>query len=289
MRYTAISGRGLRSLRTIELTFRQSFCGGLKQIARRASPTVQPSFPVGDVFCCPVDLSRGEIAGDLWTVRLREVQSRDLGWLEAAEQKRCRDFGVQQLQQAQEDVVRWVQRFEGGEAVRLWVSPQVPSEVCGACWVLSLLNCRSGRVVLCSAPTRESWDTESFQCWSECPEERIGLCAATREIPSEERQQAASRWQVLCEENAPLRAVVNGLLVSVPADFYDAFVRQVLAHVNEPMPVARVVGKALCHPGLYHLGDAFILSRLWALKQAGEVDLFKGAEAKPRTWIRRLT
>ena len=75
-------------------------------------------------------------------------------------------------------------------------------------------------------------------------------------------------WSRLQEENAPLRAVVNGRLHSVREDFYDPFIR---AHIPDgTFRVARLIGDVLgrCQLGI---GDWWIAKRIQAMEAQREL------------------
>ena len=78
----------------------------------------------------------------------------------------------------------------------------------------------------------------------------------------------ALEWAMLQAQNAPLRAVVNGRPVSVPEDFYDSFVRDVLRAQPEEFREAEAIGTLLAtlRPGI---SDGFAARRIEALVQAG--------------------
>ena len=73
---------------------------------------------------------------------------------------------------------------------------------------------------------------------------------------------------MLQAQNAPLRAVVNGRPVSVPEDFYDSFVRDVLRAQPKEFREAEAIGTLLAtlRPGV---SDGFAARRIEALVQAG--------------------
>ena len=54
-------------------------------------------------------------------------------------------------------------------------------------------------------------------------------------------------WARLQEENAPLRAVVNGQLVSVGEDFYDGFLLRELAAQDKEFMEARFIADMLAN------------------------------------------
>jgi hypothetical protein len=70
-----------------------------------------------------------------------------------------------------------------------------------------------------------------------------------RELPAAEKRLHSDLWKALKAENAPLRAVVNGKLISVPEDFYDHLI---IKHIPEgEFVMARLIGTVL---GKYSLG-----------------------------------
>ena len=77
----------------------------------------------------------------------------------------------------------------------------------------------------------------------------------------------ALEWERLREENAPLRAVVNGRVMGVSEDFYDPVLRRCLT--EKPQKVANVLGQALVQ--LSGVGDWLLARRLRAMVEAGTV------------------
>ena len=62
----------------------------------------------------------------------------------------------------------------------------------------------------------------SYHSWSEvAAEEFAGSLGNERKLTADERRMYAEMWGELVIENAPLRAVVNGTVLSVSEDFYD--------------------------------------------------------------------
>jgi hypothetical protein len=61
----------------------------------------------------------------------------------------------------------------------------------------------------------------------------------------------ASHWAELQKENAPLRAVINGRLQSVPENFYDDFILREIALEKNEFHEANLIGRIF---GKYQLG-----------------------------------
>lgn len=87
---------------------------------------------------------------------------------------------------------------------------------------------------------------------------RFGEMALLGEkLPANLLRSLASRWEELRRENATLRAVLNGALVSVPDTLYDACILRELEKQEDEFMEARLIGQVL---GKYRLGigDAWI-------------------------------
>ena len=71
-------------------------------------------------------------------------------------------------------------------------------------------------------------------------------------------------------ENAPLRAVVNGQLVSVPEDFYDPFLLRELDALPDEFREAKLIGLTM---GKYQLGvsDGWYAHRIGQFIQDGRL------------------
>ena len=87
-------------------------------------------------------------------------------------------------------------------------------------------------------------------------------------LPAPALNALAGEWALLRGENGPLRAVVNGRLLSVPEDFYDGFVLEALRAQPEVFREAQAIGKLLgsLRPGV---SDGFAAKRIEALVRRG--------------------
>lgn len=89
-----------------------------------------------------------------------------------------------------------------------------------------------------------------------------------KKLPTDYLRSLANHWRELQQENAFLRAMLNGKLVSAPESLYDAFILRELAKQEEEFMEARLVGQVL---GKYQLGisDAWIALRIEQFIQGG--------------------
>lgn len=167
-------------------------------------------------------------------------------------------------------------RAGAGEAVRVWTGPG-PDDACGLAWLahtlrpLGLEKVSVTQVVLPDFWEEPDGTVVRWTGWGEMEPWMWGRLAQTgRRLPANVLQDLAGTWQDLQKENAPLRAVVNGRLMSVPEDWYDPFLRREIAARPAEFSAAQVVGTVL---GKYQLGigDGELTCRLEAMVQGGEL------------------
>ena len=167
-------------------------------------------------------------------------------------------------------------RAGAGEAVRVWTGPG-PDDACGLAWLaqtlrpLGLEKVSVTQVVLPDFWEEPDGTVVRWTGWGEMEPWMWGRLAQTgRRLPANVLQDLAGTWQDLQKENAPLRGVVNGRLVSLPEDGYDPFLRRVIAAQPAEFSAAQVVGTVL---GKYQLGigDGELACRLEAMVQGGEL------------------
>ena len=82
-----------------------------------------------------------------------------------------------------------------------------------------------------------------------------------------------SLWRQLLAENAPLRVIKDGVLVSAPISFFDS---RLLSQVtNRWQNVWKVVGQTLVTgpDDLIEYGDTFVMGRLRALVKSGQLEV----------------
>ncbi len=243
-----------------------------------------------DVYGLELGLSVGDISGEILGEARRKVlyelchfSPEVPGITRQIEEKIQRDEdGVQAV----------LSRAAAGEAVRLWYSGQ-PDELCGCCWLLAKLNGLKGKhgtvyaVGLPQYKERADGVIVFWNGWGEVsPEEWGGFLSCEQTVPPVAFSVAFGRWLKLTQENAPLRAVVSGRLVSVPANFYDSFLRRGLDSMPEEFSEAVLIGKMMG----YELGvsDGWWAKRVETMVEAGELAAVTSAEKGDPLYRRTL-
>lgn len=178
------------------------------------------------------------------------------------------------LNSARESYAQLLKQDQSGEPIRLWGSRE-PDEACGLYWLMEQLRpigLEKLEVTLVELP---AWKRRSDSCivqyagWGEVEPYRLGQMALLgKKLPTDYLRSLANHWRELQQENAFLRAMLNGKLVSAPESLYDAFILRELAKQEEEFMEARLVGQVL---GKYQLGisDAWIALRIEQFIQGG--------------------
>jgi len=244
-----------------------------------------------DVYCIGLMLSIGEISeNEIGAQRRRVFEDMYSVWpMENTEQKIEKD-----LQAAQETLTAVCSRCAAGEAIRIWYSNK-PEELCGLHFLMSKLyqlKC-SGPIYTVKLPDWECPNDNTLiqrNGWGEMAPGEWGRYLHLQEKASPAFiAGCAARWHQLQEENAPLRVMLSGQLVSTAEDIYDSFIlREIMRHDGQFME-ARVIADVL---GRYPLGlgDAWISIRIDKMISDGILKIVTQAPADGpiyRRWLIR--
>lgn len=177
-----------------------------------------------------------------------------------------------------ETLARLEQAVETGKQIRIWATPWCPHEVCGLYHACQLLRNKNTPVFWVHPPEkmiRKDSAVELVHGLGQFPPETLGdLAAGATVLPADLLRFYANRWLELVNENASLRAVVNGKLMSVPEDFYDFAVRRNLP-IYEPKKMGLVIAETLQQmPGI---GDTWLYLRLMRMVEQGEAEIVEPA------------
>lgn len=189
-----------------------------------------------------------------------------------------------QLQRARDHLVAVCDRASRGEELRIWYSDQ-PDELCGLYWLLAQLVEVHPRISLVKLPEWDAGEGGALVRWTGwgevAPGEWHRFLPFQRSVPPVFCSSCAARWRELQRENAPLRAVLNGRLVSAPETLYDDLILREIAAENAEFQEAAFIGRIL---GKYQLGigDSWVALRLETLLHGGVLEVVtQAAEGQP--------
>ncbi|KUO74967.1 MAG: hypothetical protein APF81_12445 [Desulfosporosinus sp. BRH_c37] len=182
------------------------------------------------------------------------------------------------LKRVNEDLKTVRKRVASGESLRVWYSNQ-PDEMCGLYWFMGQLNqwkVHGRQVSIVKLPEWEADEKGNIvqkSGWFEvAPGEWHRYLALQKPVLPVFEQSCASHWQELQRENAPLRATLNGQLISAQETLYDGFILREIAAEGEEFQEANVIGRVL---GKYQLGigDYWVAFRIKEMIHAGKLEV----------------
>lgn len=172
------------------------------------------------------------------------------------------------------------------EPIRIWYS-SMPYSMCGLLWLCSEMEKYSNEVYVVELPrvVESRGNAVSYRSWGEVvPENLADFLPLQRKLSLAEIRKNAFDWKRLQSENAPLRAVINGTVISVPANFYDFLIRKYLT--NEPIREAVLIGRILGENPL-GIGDWWYAQRIDRLIKAGKIEIVFDSDKKYEQVLKR--
>lgn len=191
---------------------------------------------------------------------------------------------MEELRMTGKKYINELNRLEGfikkGEPLRIWYS-RSPYSLCGLYYVCNSLRNYSNDTFAVKLPeyvqTAKDTITE-YSNWGEVSEEEFSqFLIYEKKLSVSDIRLYGDKWVELVKDNSPLRAEINGKLVSVPEDFYDFLIRKRLS--VKPVKEARIIGDIL---GFYPIGigDWWYASRIEQMIKAGSVRVVEDSERK---------
>lgn len=165
------------------------------------------------------------------------------------------------------------------EPVRIWARKEDPSEMCGLLFLCNMMEGSEIPLYLVNLPDQIEYEESItiFRNSEEIPPNiLIKLSGGFKPLSILQRKIYAAMWKELVQENAPLRAIVNGKLMSVNSEFYDF---ALYANVpEEQFTVAQLLGNTLLRgPGI----DVWwLFQRIQAMVEKGELREIKPPEGE---------
>lgn len=228
----------------------------------------------GDIYGFNLLLSLGDISEDQPGIKRRQTLGR---LYSVYPNDRGNKVALELLDRANEDLKTVRKRVAAGEPLRIWYSNQ-PDELCGLYWFMGQLaqwKEHDAQVSIVKLPEWEAGENGSIvrkNGWYEvAPEEWHRYLALQKPVSLVFITSCAAYWRELQRENALLRAMLNGQLVSMSEALYDDFILREIAAAGEVFQEAVIVGQVL---GKYQLGigDAWVAFRIEEMIHAGKLE-----------------
>jgi len=128
------------------------------------------------------------------------------------------------FQEQRKDLEKLLSAAKDGIPIRVWKS-NAPYSTCGFYYVCNILRNIDCSISVVSLP--EYWqisedETAEYSHWGEVMAGKLyQFLPLEKQLTQIEKRIISDYWRNLMAENAPLRAMINGRLTSVPENFYD--------------------------------------------------------------------
>ncbi len=142
-----------------------------------------------------------------------------------------------------------------------WYAPNRAVSYAGFQWWISQIDEKP--VSIMSVPDLHFYGTEAM----------VNLLGQEVELSEKARVRHREEWHALRNENAPLRVLQDGRLMSAPLDYFDNLISGFVS--SEWRPATRIVGDAcfkISSNTGHFINDLFTFSRLRALSRSGVVE-----------------
>lgn len=166
-----------------------------------------------------------------------------------------------------------IDHAKSGGQIRIWKS-NAPYSACGFAYVCDILRNYQCNISVVPLPEYRLTSENSMviYCdWGEVhPGEFQSFLVHEYHLGEMEKRNQSDLWKELIVENSPLRAIVNGKLISVPEDFYDHLIIRNIP--DNEFAMVRLIGDIL---GRYQLGvsDGWYARRIESMIEAGKLQV----------------
>lgn len=265
-----------------------------REYEERERSAWESAVPLGgrssDIYGFWLMLSMGDISENQPDVERMKVLERVYSIFPDSDGQRT---AREMLKKVNENLKAVRERVDLGEPVRIWYSNQ-PDEMCGLYWFMHQLNewkVSDGQVCIVKLP---EWEEDANRTivrktnWGEThPGEWHKYIELQKNVSSVFIRDCASHWGELQRENAPLRIVLNGQLVSASEKTYDDLIISEINAEGDEFREAMIIGRIL---GKYRLGisDSLISFRIGEMISGGKLTVVSEAGEDMPVYHRQL-
>lgn len=169
----------------------------------------------------------------------------------------------------------WAAALSKRSEKTIWMSRRCASEYCFFLEALRRLDSAENVFIIDVTEMRSESGMLYAATGMMNPEKHYEVFLKRRPLNIHDLEVAREIWEKLCAENAPLRVLKNGELMSASIDYFDDALRSILP--TKFKKAARVVGDALggidwSGDYIQGLGDRFYFNRLRKMAERGEIE-----------------
>lgn len=256
----------------VNVVFSQTVAGSLR---RTREPGADSRIAKKEILCLEWMLDIGFLSEDINSKYRKELPGKLI--MQGCYGDEC-EKGIPEI--GEENIKNWktlMRNLEKKRPIRIWYS-DFPSSLCGFYHVCTLARDYDAEVFAMHAPKVAKDDTNWYlaRSWGMFNQESISeYFGVQRILDKKEIQTYAKHWDELVKQNAPLRAVISGIPISVNEDFYDHFIEGRITH--EPIKEATVMASIYDELNL-GVESSWIEARIQKMIDVGKVKVVEDAE-----------
>lgn len=246
------------------------------------------SRPIGgrssDIFCFEYDLAFGDISEKIPGDKRYQFLHRSISKMYTSDKHgNLADEWVSDLKKKNQKYLKELRKaIKEGTSFRVWYS-SAPDELNSFYWLMSFFDkqkCYSNVSTVYIPP--DYWQGRWFCRGTGMiePGKFYEALSLEKSLSKEQIVAYSERWKQLQRENAQMRLMVSGNLVSLPIDFLDSFIYRAIEKLPETFTIARLVGDTMGE-SVIMVGDRPLFERVLHIIEKGDLILDGEWQDKP--------
>lgn len=246
------------------------------------------SRPIGgrssDILCFEYDLAFGDISekipGDKRYQYLQESISK---MYPSDKNENLADEWVSDLKKKNQKSLKELRKaIKEGASLRIWYS-SAPDELNSFYWLMSFLDKQKYYTNVSAVYIPPDYWQGKWFCRGTGmiePGKFYEALSLEKSLSREQIIAYAERWKQLQKENAPMRLMVSGSLVSLPEDFLDSFIYREIDKLSETFTIANLVGNIMGESEIM-VGDSPLFERVMHIIEKEDLIVVEECMEKP--------
>lgn len=246
------------------------------------------SRPIGgrssDILCFEYDLAFGDISekipGDKRYQYLQESISK---MYPSDKHENLADEWVSDLKKKNQKSLKELRKaIKEGASLRIWYS-SAPDELNSFYWLMSFLYKQKYYTNVSAVYIPPDYWQGKWFCRGTGmiePGKFYEALSLEKSLSREQIIAYSERWKQLQKENAPMRLMVSGSLVSLPEDFLDSFIYREIDKLSETFTIATLVGNIMGETEIM-VGDSPLFERVMHIIEKEDLIVVEECMEKP--------
>ena len=163
------------------------------------------------------------------------------------------------------------------EKIRIWLD-RTPDAQCGLLFVTNLLKNSEREIHIVELPTKIQRDDNcvlEYRSWGDVEPVLFGtFLDGERILTQNEINKLSQQWELLKEENSPLRVFENGAVISTDESYYDNQIRSEFP--QKTCKIVDIIGHVLAKQKIF-TEDVFIAKRIQHFINRGELVIIENS------------